>query len=81
MEPVYQRVIPRINETYPELRTQGDPEMSSAQAIDIVSNWLERVANRNPSLFQDLMRRLQLPRRLDQVGPDPVEAEDLSKKR
>ena len=65
MRPVYNKVIPRIQETYPALKTQTDPEMSSGQAIDIVSNWLERVANRNPGLFRDLIAHLQLPRQLD----------------
>ena len=66
--PVYKSVIPRINEAHPDLMTKTDPEMSSAQAIDILSSWLEQVANRNPNLFQDIMRQLQLPNNLDQIN-------------
>ena len=76
MGPVYEKVLPRIHEAYPELRTQTDPEISSAQALDIVSGWLERVANRNPSLFRELIVHLQLPKRLDEkLDPDQLKLE------
>ena len=76
MGPVYKKVIPKIQESYPGLKTQSDPEMSSAQALDIVSGWLERVANRNPTLFRELVVHLQLPKRLNKrLDPDQLKLE------
>ena len=76
MGPVYEKVIPRIQEAYPALRTQSDPEMSSGLALDIVSSWLERVANRNPSLFRELIAHLQLSKRLDkELDPKQLKLE------
>ena len=47
---------------------QHDDQMSIADALEIVSNWLERVAERDPALFQQLMTRIKLGK----VTPEKV---------
>lgn len=60
MPGVYSRVLETVGEVYPELSSRGDPDMSAGQAIDVLYGWLERVANRDPALFQSLMSKLQI---------------------
>ena len=57
---VFEAVVKQVNIDYPGLRNQHDERMSIANAFEIVSNWLERVAERDPVLFQQLMRRIKL---------------------
>ena len=39
---------------------RNDGDMSVSQSLDIVSSWLERVANRDPVLFSQLMKRIKI---------------------
>lgn len=64
MQPTYDKVIRKVNEVYPEIQTRPDPEMTIGQAIDVLHAWLERVANRDPALFRNLMGKLNLKRSL-----------------
>ena len=57
---VFDKIIANVIKTYPELPTVPDKEMSHSDAIDTVCNWLERLANCNPVLFQELVRQLRL---------------------
>ena len=42
----------------------NQPDMTVGQAIDVLTGWLERVANRDPALFQNLMSKLHLRKEL-----------------
>ncbi len=60
MPRVFERVVNQVGQDHPELRHQTDDNMSINDAIEIVSTWLERVAERDPGLFQQLVRRITL---------------------
>ena len=57
---VFERVVQQIDRDHPELRHQSDENMSMSDAIETVSNWLERVAERDPALFRELTERIKL---------------------
>lgn len=60
MPVVFDRVIRQVEHDYPELRHQQDDNVSVADALEIVSNWLERVAERDPALFRQLTERIRM---------------------
>ena len=64
MRDTYSKVIKQVNEVYPEIQTRPDPEITIGQSIDILYDWLERVASRDPALFRNLMRKLKLKREI-----------------
>ena len=55
----YGDAIAKIKEKYPGLIYQPDPDMSHRQALDVVSQWLERVAYHNPALFSELVLKIR----------------------
>ena len=57
---VFSGVVARVGQEHPELINQSDETMQVSEALDIVSSWLERVANRDPVLFRQLMHRIKL---------------------
>jgi hypothetical protein len=59
---VFSQIIMRVEVNHPELRGQTEDNISMTQALDIVSRWLERVADRDPALFRQLMERIKLKR-------------------
>lgn len=52
---VFSEVVERVEAAYPGLRDQADDPISISHAIEIVNNWLERVAMRDPQLFRQLI--------------------------
>jgi hypothetical protein len=66
---VFDKIIQQIDYDHPELRHQQEDTMSIAQAIQTVTNWLERVAERDPALFRQLMERIKI----GAAKPVPVE--------
>ena len=57
---VFSEVIARVDLEHPELRHQQDESMSVSDALETVSSWLERVAERDPALFSQLMKKIKL---------------------
>jgi hypothetical protein len=57
---VFREVIVRVEQEHPELLSQDEETVSISQALEIVSRWLERVAERDPALFSQLMKRVKL---------------------
>ncbi|HSX52917.1 MAG TPA: AarF/ABC1/UbiB kinase family protein [Patescibacteria group bacterium] len=57
---VFRHVVEQAAITHPELLEPPTNTMGVNRAIEIVSNWLERVAVRDPKLFQELMGRIKL---------------------
>ena len=57
---VFERAIVDVSKAHPEYQTTADKDISHSDAIDIVCSWLERIANRNPALFRDLVQQLKL---------------------
>ena len=57
MGPTIENVIKTVKEKYPELKESGKKDTPLAEAIEIVSSWLERVALRDPLLFQKQIGR------------------------
>ncbi|MES2970735.1 MAG: AarF/ABC1/UbiB kinase family protein [Patescibacteria group bacterium] len=57
---VFEQVVNNVSAKYPELQHTQDDGMSVSHALQTVSNWLERVAERDPALFMQLTRRIKL---------------------
>jgi hypothetical protein len=57
---VFGQVVKNVSAKYPELHHTQDDGMSISAALQTVSNWLERVAERDPALFMQLTRRIKL---------------------
>lgn len=56
---VFSKVVAQIEKDFPGLAHQDDRSMSMATALETVTNWLERVAERDPALFQQLLQRIR----------------------
>ncbi len=56
---VFKQVVAKIEQEYPGLAHQSDAAMSVGRALETVTNWLERVAERDPMLFRQLLERIQ----------------------
>jgi len=53
--------VARIIETeHPDIRTDTEEAISITQALETINSWLERVAMRDPALFDKLIRRIKL---------------------
>ncbi len=65
---VFERVVKQVELDHPGLRHQTDASMSMGDALETVSNWLERVAERDPALFRQLMERIKL----GTTKPEPI---------
>jgi len=49
-----------IEAEHPDIRTQSEESISITQALETINSWLERVAMRDPALFEKLIRRIKL---------------------
>ncbi|HSX24265.1 MAG TPA: AarF/ABC1/UbiB kinase family protein, partial [Candidatus Saccharimonadales bacterium] len=56
---VFEEVVAQVERQYPGLAHQDDATMSVGKALETVTNWLERVAERDPILFQQLLKRIR----------------------
>jgi hypothetical protein len=54
----YGDAILAVNKEFPELEHAQDSQMSVSRALDIVSNWMERIAERDPLLFNELKSKI-----------------------
>jgi predicted unusual protein kinase regulating ubiquinone biosynthesis (AarF/ABC1/UbiB family) len=57
---VFSEVIAKVDREHPELRHQQEDTMSVGAAIETVTRWLERVAQRDPALFRQLMTKIRI---------------------
>jgi hypothetical protein len=57
---VMDRVVRDVQRLYPEATNDGSDQIAISDAIDIITTWLERVAERDPALFRQLMRKIRL---------------------
>lgn len=69
MPRVFKRVIEEVGLEHPELRAHSEEQMSLHDAIETVTSWLERVAERDPNLFAQLMNRIKIK---PDITPPPV---------
>ncbi len=56
----YNTAVERIRKSYPDLAGGSSESMSMHNAIETVTNWLERVAERDPALFQQLVSHIRI---------------------
>ncbi len=70
MPRVFSRVVDQVNKDFPGLAHQSDATMSVGQALEVVTNWLERIAERDPVLFRQLLERIR-PRTIQDIAPVP----------
>lgn len=57
---VFTEVIVQVDANHPHLRHQQEDTMSVGDAVETVTSWLERVAERDPALFRQLMDRIKI---------------------
>ncbi len=57
---VFKQVVEQVPKDHPAILHRDANDMSIADAVETVSRWLERVAERDPILFQQLVRRIKL---------------------
>jgi hypothetical protein len=77
MPRVFSRVVDQVNKDFPGLAHQGDATMSVGQALEIVTNWLERIAERDPVLFKQLLERIR-PRTIQDIAPAPLPPTEIA---
>lgn len=68
---VFRNVVKRVEIEHPEIRTEGDEPMSITEALETINRWLERVAMRDPALFEQLMRKIR-PEKAKKAKADKV---------
>lgn len=56
---VLKQVVHQVSIDNPEVHNDNDDNMSVSDALEVVGGWLERVAQRDPSLFKELMTRIK----------------------
>lgn len=64
----YQQVVPGmmdhvvrdVQQLFPDITADANDQIAIGDAIDIITSWLERVAERDPALFQQLMKKIRL---------------------
>ncbi|MCA9332988.1 AarF/ABC1/UbiB kinase family protein [Candidatus Saccharibacteria bacterium] len=71
---VFNRVVDQVQKDHPELMHANEDTMSAGEAFEIVSNWLERVANRDPVLFSQLMQKIRLSKVKSEIVTEEVTA-------
>lgn len=64
--PMMSQVTQDIRKFYPETINDSDDQIAVGDAIDTIMSWLERVAERDPALFRQLMQKIRM-------GSDPIE--------
>jgi len=57
---VFSRVVAAVERDHPDVIHQSDDAISVSDALETVGSWLERVAERDPLLFHQLMTRIKL---------------------
>ncbi len=57
---VMDRVVTDVQKLYPEAIADADNQIEVGDAIDIIMKWLERVAERDPALFRQLMSKIKM---------------------
>jgi hypothetical protein len=57
---VFEIVVDQLNNEYAGTFEDSEDPISTSEAIETINRWLERVATRDPALFQKLMNRIKL---------------------
>ncbi len=57
---VFGDVVAQVRHDHPHLMHEQEDSISISDALETVSNWLERVADRDPALFRQLTSRINL---------------------
>jgi hypothetical protein len=60
MPRVLKRVAEEVAARHPELKTHNEESMSIHEAGETVTSWLERVAERDPNLFAQLVGHIKM---------------------
>jgi len=56
---MFDGAVTQLKKDHPELLIEKDSNMTISRAIDIVTKWLERVANKDPILFRKLLGQIK----------------------
>ena len=65
--PMMDRVVADVQRLYPEAIADQDDQIAVGDAIDIIMKWLERVAERDPALFRQLMSKIRMGEKMKPI--------------
>ncbi len=71
LQSVFSRSVTAIERDFSEVVDDPLSEKSISQALEIISNWLERIALRDPQLFKQLMNRIRIGDTIKKVKEIP----------
>lgn len=60
-------VTMRVRQYHPEVINETERAVSTSQAVDTVNRWLERVAIKDPVLFHQLLKRVDLKKAMNEA--------------
>jgi len=66
---VIDQSVKDIRRLYPEVTQDTKESVSIGDALETVANWLERVANRDPLLFQQLSEKIRINKNIPVTNP------------
>lgn len=70
---VFTRVIKTVEADMPDVATASDDAMGISDALEVISNWLERIAERDPKLFQQLLAKIRSQEVMDVMQSSGVQ--------
>ena len=62
---ILEDVTVRVRRDHPEIVNETERMPSTSQAVDTVNRWLERVAVKDPMLFRQLLRRIDIKKAMN----------------
>jgi serine/threonine protein kinase len=60
MPVIMDRAVQDIQKEFPEVLAESDDHIAVSDAIDTITKWLERVAEKDPALFRQLMGKIKV---------------------
>jgi hypothetical protein len=68
---LFSYVTEQVKIHHPEVQTEQEEPMTLTEALETINHWLERVAMRDPALFEQLMRRIR-PAKSEAIAAAPA---------
>ncbi|MDB5166354.1 MAG: protein 1, chloroplastic-like [Candidatus Saccharibacteria bacterium] len=72
---MFETALNDIEKAIPDIRYQSDDAMTMNQAYETIHGWLERVASRDPDLFQELVAKVKIGKDIS-VPTEPTIVEE-----
>jgi serine/threonine protein kinase len=62
MPPVLDQAVKEVTRLYPEITTETKDDIQMGDAIEVITNWLGRIAERDPILFKQISDKINMGR-------------------